>query len=244
LRAFLLRNTDAMTLHTIALGNEGTVGYQRLTEAALSVAAVRRFAPRFTSADIVRFVASVRASRIADGNEYDFDAIAAENILRYSLGQNVTRTTDPVERFRAVIALLGAFTDSELSSQVDLDDLLAQARTLADRWAANQRVLAGDFFISSAALWFCNNDYWAPMRVVTSDQLGFSVKSRATATSIRPVAATWTGSASRPPVALRRRRGAPACSGVRGRSRRPRKNRSLDGAIRSAVAQLPRTFRP
>jgi hypothetical protein len=133
LRAFLMRDTDAMTFHTVALGNEGTVGYQRLAEAALSVAAARRFAPRFTSADIVRFVSSVRVSRIADGNEYDFDAIAAENILRYSLGQNVTRTPDPVERFRAMIALLGAFADSELSSEADLDDLLGEARTLADR---------------------------------------------------------------------------------------------------------------
>lgn len=140
LRAFLQRDTDAMTLHTIALGNEGTVSYQRLTEAALSVAAVRRFAPQFTSADIVRFVASVRASRIADGNEYDFNVIAAENILRYSLGQNVTRTPDPVERFRAVIALLSELADTDLSSEADLDNLLTQSRALADRWAANQAV--------------------------------------------------------------------------------------------------------
>jgi hypothetical protein len=138
LRAFLMRDTDAMTLHTIALGNEATVGYQRLAEAALSVAAVRRFAPRFTSADIVRFVSSVRVSRLADGNEYDFDAVAAENVLRYLLGGNVARTPDPIERFRVVIALLGALADSELSGEADLDDLLAQARTLADRWAANQ----------------------------------------------------------------------------------------------------------
>jgi hypothetical protein len=153
LHAFLQRDTDAMTLHAIALGNEGTVGYQRLTEAALSVAAVRRFAPRFTSADIVRFTASVRASRIADGNEYDFDAIAAENVLRYSLGQNVTRTPDPAERFRAVVALLGAFADSELSSEADVDDLLTQARALADQWAANQSgLLTRDLPVSRKAL--------------------------------------------------------------------------------------------
>jgi hypothetical protein len=140
LRAFLLRNTDAMTLRTIALGNEGTVGYQRLTEAALSVAAVRRFAPRFTSADVVRFVASVRASRIADGSEYDFDAIAAENVLRYSLGQNVTRTRDSAERFRAVVALLGELADTDLSGEADVDSLLTQSRALADQWAVSQAV--------------------------------------------------------------------------------------------------------
>lgn len=140
LRAFLLRDSDAMTLHTIALGNEGTVGYQRLMEAALSVAAVRRFAPQFTSADIVRFVASVRASRIADGNEYDFDAIAAENVLRYSLGQNVTRTPNPADRFRAVIALLGELADIDLSGEAGVDSLITQSRALADQWAVNQAV--------------------------------------------------------------------------------------------------------
>jgi hypothetical protein len=99
----------------------------------LSVAAVRRFSPRFTSADLVRYVASVRVSRIADGDEYDFDPVAGENVLRYSLGQTIPRTPDPAGRFRAVIALLGALVESELSGEEDVDDLLANARELADR---------------------------------------------------------------------------------------------------------------
>lgn len=134
LRAFLMHDVQATTRITSALGNRGITGYQRLADAALSVAVVRRFSPSFTNADLVRYIASVRVSRIADGKEYDFDPAAGENVLRYSLGQVIPRTPDPTERFRAVIALLDALADSELSSEEDVDDLLAEARELAGTW--------------------------------------------------------------------------------------------------------------
>ena len=140
LRAFLMRDARTMMALTAALGDEGMAGYQRLADAALSVAAVRRFAPRFTSSDIVQYVASVRTSRIADGIEYDFDPVAAENVLRYSLGQAAPRTPDPEERFRAVISLLEALTESEQSTETDVDAFLAQARELASRWSANDQL--------------------------------------------------------------------------------------------------------
>lgn len=136
LRALLMHDVQTTARLTSALGDRGAVGYQRLADAALSVAAVRRFSPSFTSADLVRYVASVRVSRIADGKEYDFDPAAGENILRYSLGQPVLRTPDVAERFRAVIALLDALAGSELSSEEEVDGLLAQARELADTWAS------------------------------------------------------------------------------------------------------------
>ena len=40
---------------------------------AQRAAVVRRFAPGFTSPDVIRYVASVRIARLADGSEYDFD---------------------------------------------------------------------------------------------------------------------------------------------------------------------------
>jgi hypothetical protein len=143
LRAFLMRDLDATTQLTAELSDEDIAGYQRLAEAALSVAAVRRFHPAFTSADIVRFVASVRVSRLGDGGECDFDAVTAENVLRYSLGQQIPRTPDAVERFGAVIALLGAFADSELSNEAELDELLSQTRILTDQWLVNNPRLRG-----------------------------------------------------------------------------------------------------
>lgn len=134
LRAFLMHDVQETAQATSALGDRGMAGYQRLADAALSVAAVRRFSPRFTSADLVRYVASVRVARISDGAEYDFDPEAGENVLRYSLGQTISRAPDPAVRFRAVIALLDALAESELSSEEDVDDLLAEARELAGTW--------------------------------------------------------------------------------------------------------------
>jgi hypothetical protein len=136
LRAFLMRDLDATTQLTAGLNDADIAGYHQLAEAALSVMAVRQFPPTFTSADVVRFIASVRVSRLADGGEYDFDPVTAENVLRYALGQQILRTPDAVAWFGAVIALLGAFADSELSNQAELDALLSRARNLADQWLA------------------------------------------------------------------------------------------------------------
>ena len=96
-----------------------------------------RFSPRFTNADLVRYVASVRVSRIGDGVEYDIDPLFAENVLRYFLGSAGVSLPDSEVRLRAVVALLNALVDSELSSEEEIGALLAEARELADRWAAN-----------------------------------------------------------------------------------------------------------
>jgi hypothetical protein len=84
LRAFFAQEADATQL-TALLGDDGMPGYQRLADAALSIAALRRFAHKYTSADLVRYVASVRLRRIQAGSEYDIDPVTAENVLRYAL---------------------------------------------------------------------------------------------------------------------------------------------------------------
>ena len=76
LRAFLIHDPDNTVPLTAQLGDEGIPGYQSLADAALSVAAGQRFTSRFTSADLVRYVASVRVSRMVDGDEYDFDHVS------------------------------------------------------------------------------------------------------------------------------------------------------------------------
>jgi hypothetical protein len=137
LRAFLIHDPDATMQLTAQLGDTGMGGYLSLTQAALSVVAVRRFSPRFTSADLVRYIASVRVSRIAGGTEYDLDPVAAEKVLRYSLGSPDVSLPDFEARLRIVVALLEALAESELSSEVEVDALLVEAREMADRWAAN-----------------------------------------------------------------------------------------------------------
>jgi hypothetical protein len=134
LRAFLNHDADSITPLAYQLGEEGMQGYVRLAEAALSIAARRRFSPRFTSADLVQYVASTRVSRLADGDFYDFDPVVGEEVLRLSLGQHARRTLEAEPRLRAVLALLGALAESELTSESDVDDVLIEARELADQW--------------------------------------------------------------------------------------------------------------
>lgn len=81
----------------------------------------------------MRYVSSVRHARLAGGDAYDINPVIGENVLRYSLGQQIQRTLDPSERFRAVIALLDALAETELSSEADLTELLAEARLFAAR---------------------------------------------------------------------------------------------------------------
>jgi hypothetical protein len=130
LRALLVHDAAASAL-TAALGEQGTVGYQYLADAALAITARRRFAPSYTSADLIRFVASVRIERLSDGDEYDLDPVIAENVLRRSLGQKVPVSSDPGDRLRVVVAILGALTDD--ASETEIDDVLAEARVLMDR---------------------------------------------------------------------------------------------------------------
>jgi hypothetical protein len=139
LRAFLNHDPDTTVQLTARLGDDGIPGYWYLAEAALSIAACRRFSPRFTRADLVRYIASVRVSRMTDGAEYDLDPVAAENVLRYFLGATEMTLPDSETRLRTVISLLDALADTELSSDADADTLLAEACKLADRWVAKDQ---------------------------------------------------------------------------------------------------------
>lgn len=135
LRAFLIRDPQTSESLTKQLG-DGIEGYLYLAQAALCVAARRRFAPRFAGTDIVHYVAELRASRIADGDEYDIDPAAAESVLGYFLGQDI-QLPEFEPRIRVVFALLESLTD-DLASEADADQLLGEAREVADRWESHQ----------------------------------------------------------------------------------------------------------
>lgn len=132
LRAFLTKDADTMAPMAYQLGDREIAGYQHLASAALSVLACRHF-PHYTNADVVRYVASVRADRIADGDAYDFNPVVGENVMRYSLGKDIS-PQHAEERLQAVVALLDDLSGRDLSTLADVDELLADARALSDRW--------------------------------------------------------------------------------------------------------------
>lgn len=134
LRALLNHAADEMAPLAYQLGDVEIPGYLHLADAALSLLACRRF-PRYSNADVVRYVASVRRDRLADGDAYDIDPLVGENVMRSSLGISGP-PQPPGERLQAVVALLGALSASELHTATELDELLRDAQALADRWLA------------------------------------------------------------------------------------------------------------
>ena len=131
LRAFLTNDADGIAPLAYQLGDQGIGGYVRLADAALSLLASRHFL-HYTRADVVRYVAAVRALRIADGEAYDFEPTVGENVILHALGKRVP-PQDPEERFRAIVGLLDDLSASELPAIADVEELLAEARALANR---------------------------------------------------------------------------------------------------------------
>jgi hypothetical protein len=108
--------------------------YQLLLEAALTLAAIRRFRSGFTESDLIRYVARLRAGTAERAEDMDLDPLAAEATLRRALGQPAAQVGDPWTRLRAVVALLTVlFSDLGLAES-GVEGILAEARALADRW--------------------------------------------------------------------------------------------------------------
>jgi hypothetical protein len=137
LRSYLSAGTDAEAddaeRRFLTLARTGSLdGVEILVYGAFAAAARRRFSPTWTSADIVRFVADFRSSSAEAASL--ITASAAENQLRGALGEKLTTRPDEETRARAQLILLAALTVGFVPHE--LDELLAEGRTLADSLAA------------------------------------------------------------------------------------------------------------
>ena len=112
----------------------GVAGFEVLALAVFTVAARRRFAPAWTSAEVIRYVARVRSGSAEMAAR--LDAVAAETQLRIALGQNVPPHPDMAARVEAQMFLLEPLTDGCTGD--DLDSLLCGARAMADEMLARQ----------------------------------------------------------------------------------------------------------
>jgi hypothetical protein len=110
----------------------GVAGFEVLALAVFTVAARRRFAPAWTPAEVIRYVARVRSG--SPEMAAQLDAVAAENQLRIALGQDVPPHPDAAARGKAQMFLLEPLTAG--SAGGDLDSLLSDARVMADEMLA------------------------------------------------------------------------------------------------------------
>lgn len=132
LRALLVDDLDR---HRQLLGQldraEARRGYPALVTAAFGEAVERRFGQRYQPADVVAFVADVRAR--SDRLAAELDPDAAERVISAVLGHASTRDLDREAVTRAKLVLLAALVADARLDDAALDELLAAARKLADQ---------------------------------------------------------------------------------------------------------------
>jgi hypothetical protein len=140
LRAFLSAQSeqdaqDAGQMFRQLADSDTAEGTGELIYAAFVVAARRKLAPRWTLADVVRYVAHLRA-RSAD-NADELDPAAAENQLRAALGEQIAPHRSEEDRGTAqvLLLLLLELTHDLCRTPSELDELLGQARTFAEQLA-------------------------------------------------------------------------------------------------------------
>lgn len=132
LRALLV---DDMDRHRELFGQldraEARKGYPALVTAAFGVAVERRFGQHYQPADVVSFVADVRARSDRLARELDPDV--AEGTVNAVLGHGTTRGLDKEAVTRAKLVLLGGLVADARFDDEGLDEFLATARKLADQ---------------------------------------------------------------------------------------------------------------
>lgn len=107
-------------------------GYDALFAGAFVEAVVRRFGRTRSKADIVRYVAAVRAGRV--GEPPDLDPLAAERLIRAALGEvSAVEGMDRELLGITQVALLDHLVRDEHMDPSTLDAFLAAARVRAEQ---------------------------------------------------------------------------------------------------------------
>lgn len=109
-------------------------GYTALLTAAFFEAVDRRFAQNGRTADVVEFVADVRARHLKDADE--IDPRAAERLILAIFSDEEVDDLDTETKVSAQIILLYALITDARLDDAGLDGFLAEARKLADEWTS------------------------------------------------------------------------------------------------------------
>jgi hypothetical protein len=112
-------------------------GYTALIAAAFFEAVDRRFAENGAAAgdaDVIEFVGSLR-SRADDAAE-KIDPSIAERLIHHSLGRGSISDIDDKTVVRTqMLVLAGLIADAQLSD-AELDEFMAEVRTVAEEWTS------------------------------------------------------------------------------------------------------------
>jgi hypothetical protein len=135
LRAYLAGDFDS---HKRLFGQldrtAAQAGYTALLTAAFFEAVDRRFAQSGTPADVVEFVADIRARHLKDADE--IDPRAAERLILAILTDEEVDDLDTSTKVSTQVILLYALISDARLDEPGLDGFLAEARKLADEWTS------------------------------------------------------------------------------------------------------------
>lgn len=109
------------------------VGYAALLAAAFTIATERHFSGPVTRADLIRYVADVRARTPSAGE--NLEPKTAEQLLYEALADEAFTGEPRVIGMNQTI-LLAALTADAQPTPAELDAFLAEARAQADEWIA------------------------------------------------------------------------------------------------------------
>jgi hypothetical protein len=131
LRAYLAGDIDEHNRLVHQLTDADNAGWSALVAAGFFEAVYRRF-KEGTKADVIEFVASVRAR--SEQLSKEIDQQIAEQLIMYSLGKGSIDGLDSRVRHLTQFGLLTALVLAERFDDASLDEFLAEARKIADQW--------------------------------------------------------------------------------------------------------------
>jgi hypothetical protein len=133
IRAYLKGDLDLYHQLYVKLDRStGHAAYTALVTAAFVEAVDRRFGKTGTASDVIDFVADVRSRSDQVGEQ--IDPRGAERVIRAALTDENVDDIDGKTLVRLYVVLLAALVSDEQLDDAGLDDFLAEARKLADRW--------------------------------------------------------------------------------------------------------------
>ncbi|GAA4227819.1 hypothetical protein GCM10022254_16430 [Actinomadura meridiana] len=124
--------------------DETAAGYMTLLYGAFCVAVRRRFSPRYTVGEIVRFVADMRIA--ADEDAGMINALVAEEMIREAVGAQPLQDSGPDDVETVLQAEI--FTLFYLLAEADydragLEQFIDEATAYTRTWLAARRAVAG-----------------------------------------------------------------------------------------------------
>lgn len=142
LRSLLEGRPEASEAYASVTDDAAASGYTMVIYSAFAVAVRRRFSPKYTHAQLARYVADLRISFGKDASQ--INPRVAESMMRAALGDETLKAREPYGAdlptlVAAELAILDDLVQGAGLDEAGLDELLNEAADGARKWLAAER---------------------------------------------------------------------------------------------------------